>query len=277
MSSTKSKHDEANVEEQLLGQYAAGSPIFAPTPVPSPAVLNDLQATAAPVYDNPKLAHRGDVAVDMHDLPVPRHAATPGDELTLISLLGRTRRVRLEVVDRASLAGTEQTPPQWAPMDLPPENPAKSWEHERPPLQHLPVTAFLRVLDAKSGKVVTEIDGDQVLNVTRALAGIALPRALCMSRLERMVALMDKMEQEPLPTSHESAAASRFAVHVLRHKVPRKLVDTAHPQFESWTFAAASPAAAAAWIDRVRRAVGWRGTLSAGGSCALAGSWTESG
>ncbi|KAJ3376163.1 Sphingosine kinase 1 [Allomyces arbusculus] len=260
MSSTKSKHDEANVEEQLLSQYAAGSPIFAPATVPSPAVLNDLQVAAAHAHDSPKLALRGDEAVDMHDQPVPKAVAATGDELTLISLLGRTRRVRLEVVDRACTADADQPqpPPQWAPLDLPPEDPAKSWEHERPPLQHLPATAILRVLDAKSGKVVTEIDGDQVLNVTRALAGFALPRVLCMSRLERMVALMDQIEQEPLLTSHESAAASRFAVHVLRHKVPRKLVDTAHPQFESWTFAAASPAAAAAWIHRVRRAVGWR-------------------
>ncbi|KAJ3366001.1 Sphingosine kinase 1 [Allomyces javanicus] len=253
--STKSKHDEANVEELLLSQYAVGSPVFAPAAVPSPAVLNDLQATAAPAYDNPKVAHRGDVVVGMDDLPVPKDVAATGDELTLISLLGRTRRVRLEVVDRPSATDAD---PQWASMDLPPEDRAQSWEHERPPLQHLPATAVLRVLDAKSGKVVTEIDGDQVLNVTRALAGVALPRALCMSRLERMVALMDQIEQEPLPTSYESAAASRFAVHVLRHKVPRKLVDTAHPQFESWTFAAASPAAAAAWIDRVQRAVRWR-------------------
>ncbi|KAJ3347462.1 Sphingosine kinase 1 [Allomyces javanicus] len=265
--STKSKHDEANVEERLLCQYAAGSPVFAPAAVPGPAVLNDLQATAAPAYDSPKVAHRGDVVVGMHDLPVPKDVAATGGELTLISLLGRTRRVRLEVVDRPSATDAD---PQWASMDLPPEDPAQSWEHERPPLQHLSATAVLRVLDAKSSKVVTEIDGDQVLNVTHSAAGVVLPRTLCLSRLECMAAVMDQIERESVPTGYESQAASRFAVHVLRHKVPRDQVDTTHPQLESWTFAASSPAAATVWIDRVRHAVGWRVTTGPGHATGVA-------
>ncbi|KAJ3347461.1 Sphingosine kinase 1 [Allomyces javanicus] len=253
---SKSKEDEANVEQQLLDQHAVSLPVMAPTAAAGAAVLDDLQASPIAMTSNGTRDHN---FLDMN--------AMQDGELTLLSSLGRRRRVRLEFVDRA---GDTDQPPQWAPVEVPPENPDQSWENERPPLRHLPMTALLRVLDAKSGKVVTEIAGDQVLNVTRAAATVTLPRALCMSRLERVVALMDQVEHTSLPTSSESASALRFAVHVLRHKVPRQPVDHALPHFESWTFAAASPAAATAWIGRVRQAVGWRVTTGSGHATSIA-------
>ncbi|KAI9184632.1 hypothetical protein H9P43_003687 [Blastocladiella emersonii ATCC 22665] len=138
-------------------------------------------------------------------------------DLTLVTLMGRRQPVRVYLADaRDGLA------------------PSPDLNSPRP---HADGNVVV-VEDAATRKRITTLYADTTLSVTRAArGGTPLPRVACRDRLAATAAALAACPRD------DAGAQRSVAVHVLRPTVyprPATGVDTRHPRFETWTFAASS-------------------------------------